>query len=704
MATTTGTPSLEQSVQYLKGVGPRRAEAFAALGVRTVRDLLFHVPRRYEDASTVTPIGSLEVGMDATAIGEVVSKGVLPTRKGLRIFQAVLRDPSGMIECSWPGQPFLDRSISKGDVLLVTGPIRFFHGRQMQPREHVSLGARGATGGPGDGFGEGEGRVLPIYPSTSGLTQRLLRKVAARTLDEFGPLLRDEEPFSRRELDTVSAPPLDKAIELLHRPASLEEAERGRRRLAYGEQFFLQLLHARGHHLARSEREGTAFRRTGRLLKPLYSRLPFDLTEAQSRALREILGDMESERRMNRLLQGDVGSGKTVVALFAMLLAVESGRQAALMAPTEILAEQHVHTLRALLDGVPEVPLTLLTGRLGAEEDRRARREIRDGTASLIVGTHALIQETVDFQRLGLAVIDEQHRFGVRQRMTLARSGTAPDVLVMSATPIPRTLALTLYGDLDVSVLDELPPGRRPIRTALRGERARDSVYDFVRGQVREGRQAFIVYPLVDPSEKVDMRAATEEFERLGRDVFPELRLGLVHGQLRGAEKDDVMRAFSGGEIDILVATTVVEVGIDVPNATVMIVEHAERFGLSQLHQLRGRVGRGGEESYCILIASGGKEGRERLRVLAETNDGFEVARADLRIRGMGDFFGARQHGLPEFRFFDPERDLELLATARTHARSVIESDPDLAGKGKERFREILASRYGERARLFGVG
>ena len=696
MPATKALPPLDAPAQYLKGVGPKRAEALARLGVRTARDLLYHVPRRYEDASTVTPIGSLDVGMDATIIGEVVSKGIIPTRSGLRIFQAVLRDETGLIECSWPGQPFLDRTIRKGDLLLCTGPVRYFQRRQMQPREYVVLGRADEEDGAA-------GRVLPIYPATEGLSQRVLRSIIDANLDRLLEWVEAEEPFDAARLRKAGVPPLREALEALHRPASLAAAERGRRRLAYEEIFFLQLLYARAHYRETRQRQGIAFERTNELVGALYRRLPFRLTGAQTRALREIFDDMTSPRRMNRLLQGDVGSGKTVVALFAMLLAAENGYQAALMAPTEILAEQHARTLRNLLGEIP-VRLELLTGGLGTAARREALAAIASGEAALVVGTHALIQEGVTFHKLGLAIVDEQHRFGVKQRMALAALGERPDVLVMSATPIPRSLALALYGDLDLTVLDERPPGRKRVRTAVRGPAARDRVYAFIAEQVRAGRQAYIVYPLVEESEKIDLRSAAEEYHRLANEVFPEFRVGLIHGQLPGEEKDAVMRAFMAHELDILVATTVIEVGIDVPNATVMVIEHAERFGLSQLHQLRGRVGRGADESYCVLIASGGEEALERLRIFERSDDGFEIARADLRLRGMGDFFGARQHGLPEFRFFQPERDEDLLEVARADARALIASDPELARPEHEPLRAVLTARYGERERLYGVG
>jgi ATP-dependent DNA helicase RecG len=684
---------LDQSAQFLKSVGPRRADALARLGVHTARDLLYHVPRRYEDASTVSRIGTIQIGADVTVIGEVQAKGVLPTRTGLRIFQVVLRDQSGSIECSFPGQPHLDRTFRRGDIVLVTGTVRFFHGKQIQPREYVILGNA-------DEGVDASGRVLPIYPATEGLSQKVIRGIVEQNLDRLLPLLQPADAVPRAVLEAAGLPSLMQAIAAVHRPETLRDAERGRRRLAFDELLYLQLLHAvvRRHNAA--EARGTAFRRTDELIAPLYRALPFELTGAQTRAIAEIFADMAAGQRMNRLLQGDVGSGKTIVALFAMLLAVESGWQAALMAPTEILAEQHARTITRLLEPLG-VPVTLLTGRLGAADKRAAQQGIAAGDAKIVIGTHALIQDAVAFHRLGLAITDEQHRFGVKQRQALAQLGERPDVLVMSATPIPRSLALTLYGDLDLSVLDELPPTRQKVRTAVRPEDGRERVYDFIREQVAAGRQAYIVYPLVEESEKLELRAATAEFERLRTDVFADLRLGLLHGQLPGDDKDAVMRAFVAGEIDVLVATTVIEVGIDVPNASIMVVEHAERFGLSQLHQLRGRVGRGAEQSYCVLIAG---EAADRLQVLARTEDGFEIARADLAYRGMGDFFGSRQHGLPDFRFFDALLDEDLMLRARDAAARIIEADPELRRAEHAGLRQALTEQYAEQAALYGVG
>ncbi|HEX7240086.1 MAG TPA: ATP-dependent DNA helicase RecG [Longimicrobiaceae bacterium] len=699
---TTAYSGLDRPVQFLKQVGPRRAGILQRLGLLTARDVLYHVPRRYEDASSVQRIAALEPGMEANVIGRVVSKGVLPTRKGLRIFQAVVRDSSGLIECSWPGQPFLDRVIQKGDLLLLSGTVKFFHGRQLLPREHTTLAREGEEAS------EETGTVFPIYPTTEGLSHRQLRILIAENLDGLLKEVAEEEMLDPEMLRRYDLPPLPRALELLHRPATLAEVEQGRRRLAFEELFFLQLLHAQARHLATVERPGIVFPRIDTLVRPFYAALPFALTGAQKRVLKEIGEDMGSPRRMNRLLQGDVGSGKTVVALFAMLRAVENGYQAAFMAPTEILAEQHARTLIKLLGDVP-VGVTLLTGRMGTRQAREVGYRIASGEAGIVVGTHALIQERVEFARLGLVVVDEQHRFGVKQRMALSEMGAVTegnrrihtDVLVMSATPIPRSLALTLYGDLDVSVLDERPPGRQPVRTALRDESARPKVLKFIREQVAEGRQAYLVYPLVEESEKVDLKSAVEECERLRAEVFPDLRVGLVHGQMAGEEKDATMRAFAAGEVDVLVATTVIEVGIDVPNATVMVIEHAERFGLSQLHQLRGRVGRGAADSFCILLASGA-EAAERLRIFASTEDGFRIAEADMRLRGQGDLFGARQSGVPDFRYADLEKDEALLSRARGEARAIVDADPELAKHPL--LKQAMETRYGERARLFHVG
>lgn len=689
---------LDGPVQFLKGVGPKRADALVGLGIATARDMLYHVPRRYDDASTVTPIGRVDVGMDVTVTGTVRSKGVIPTRTGLRIFQAVLQDDSGLITVAWPGQPWLDRKLREGDRLLVSGPVKFFHGKQLQPREFTLVDR------PGKGS-ERTGTIFVTYPASEEVPQWVLRGIFERNLDALLASADEDEYLTEDARERLGLPTLSEALAWLHRPADLAQAERGRERLAFDELFFLQLLQARARREALETRPGIAHGRTNELVRGLLDALPFSLTDAQTRVLRDIATDMVSDRRMNRLLQGDVGAGKTLVALFAMLIAVEGGHQAALMAPTEILAEQHARGIRELVAPLG-VEVALLTGSLASAERAAAADAVSSGGAQLVVGTHALIQETVRFHRLGLVVVDEQHRFGVRQRMALLeRDDAVPDVLVMSATPIPRSMAMALYGDLDLSVLDELPPGRKPVVTALRSPDRRDQVYGFVEEQVAEGRQAYMVYPLVAESEKVDMLAATEEYERLRTKVFPDRRLGLLHGQLAAADKDRVMRAFLAGELDILVATTVIEVGIDVANASVMVIEHADRFGLSQLHQLRGRVGRGSAESHCILISDPGEEALERLKVFRDTADGFAVARADLRIRGEGDLFGSRQHGRdPNLRFASLLRDERIIELAQREARGLIDLDPDLERPEHVRVREILLDRYSDRLEMFGVG
>jgi ATP-dependent DNA helicase RecG len=694
----TARGQLEKSVQYLKGVGPRRAERFAKLGVHTARDLLYHVPHRYEDATTVRSAASLRAGDDATVIGRVVARGVIPTRGKLRIFRAVLRDRSGVIECAWPGQPWLDRQIRKGDLLLVTGPVGFYHGPQLRPREFTVLSSSDDENGTGSG--EAEGRVFPVYSATEGLGHKQIRRIVDDNLEALLPELGESEPFPSAWLSELRLPELPEAIRALHRPQTLEEVGPARRRLAYEELFFMQLLYARARAARRAE-PGIAHAAAPGLSATFLDALPFELTGAQRRVWQEIMDDMATPTRMYRLLHGDVGSGKTVVAAAAMLKAIENETQAVLMAPTELLAEQHAATLAAWFDPLG-VEVTRLTGALTAGEREAVHSGLRSGETRAVVGTQALIQEAVEFARAGVVVIDEQHRFGVDQRRALAETGGEADVLVMSATPIPRSLALALYGDLDVSTIDEMPPGRQPVITAVRSYEARAAALDWLGDRLIEGRQAYVVYPLIEESDAVDAAAATAGHEELGAR-FASHRVELLHGRMSGAERDDVMRAFLAGDVDVLVATTVIEVGIDVPNATVMMIEHAERFGLAQLHQLRGRVGRGAEQSWCIAF-HGGDMPPERLRAFAATTDGFRIAQEDLRLRGQGDLFGPEQHGVPGLRFADLSSDLDLLDDARQRARRVVEQDPELSQTRHRRFARVVAERYADRERRFGIG
>ena len=685
---------LNAPVKFLKGVGPKRAEALQRLGIRTAGDLLFHVPHRYLDATTVTPLARAAVNQEVTCVGRVVSTGVLQTRRrGLRVFHAVLKDASGLLECAWPGRPFLERQIKKGQLLLVTGPVRYYHGKQIVPREFIVLAEAG------DDTESNPGLVLPIYPATEGLTHRQIRALVQQHLDELLPLVHDPHPAAFRATHQLIE--LPRAFELLHRPKKIEEAELGRRRLAFDELFDQQLVQARARHLAKRSRAGIRFELKRELTTRLKEHLPFELTGDQRHAIRDITDDMTAPLRMHRLLMGDVGTGKTVVALFAMLLAAENDYQAAIMAPTELLAEQHGVTLTKLLEPLAIRP-ELLLGRMSAAEKAAARQRIATGAPRIVVGTHALIQESVTFRRLGLAVIDEQHRFGVEQRAALVEKGDAPDVLLLTATPIPRSLALTLYGDLDVTQIRERPPGRGTVKTALRTEAARSKIYEFIRSECAAGRQAYVIYPVIDESERADLKAATTMAEKLAK-TFAEFRVGLVHGRLKAEERDATMRAFRDNQVNLLVATSVIEVGIDVANATVMLIEHAERFGLAQLHQLRGRVGRGTAASHCILLSDSG-EAAPRLQAFTETTDGFKIAELDLHERGMGELAGARQSGGVPLRYANLETDLPLLDDARAAAAAMIATDPALEAREHAAYRERIVTRYERGFELFRVG
>ena len=684
---------LDTPIKFLKGIGERRAEAFERLSISTAQDLLWHLPHRYIDASTVTPFARARVGDDIAAVGRVVAKEVLPTRKGLRIFHAVLRDDSGALECVWPGQAFLDRTIEVGQTLLVAGPVRFYHGRQMAPREFIVLADaddQGAASGE-------EGRVLPVYPATEGLSHKQIRALVDRHLDALIALCREILPESLRR--RFELPTLPEALRAVHRPVSIAEAERGRRRLALDELLDLQLMLGRARHIAKRGRLGVTFQIKRQLTTALREALPWRLTGDQRQALREITADMTAPDRMHRLLMGDVGSGKTVVALFAMLLAVENDYQAALMAPTELLAEQHQASLTRLLAPLGIVP-DLLLGRLTAGDKASVRERLKSGEARVVIGTHALMQDQVAFRRLGLVVIDEQHRFGVEQRAALIGKGSAPDVLLLTATPIPRSLALTRYGDLDMSVLREKPPGRGEVRTAVRTGRQREKVLGFVREECQAGRQAYVVLPVIEETEKTDLRAATTMAEAL-RERWPDLTVGLVHGRLRPEERDRVMEGFRAGAVQVLVATTVIEVGIDVPNATVMVIEHPERFGLAQLHQLRGRIGRGSDASHCVLMAD---RVSPRLRAFAATTDGFRIAELDLQERRQGDLLGQRQSGDADIRVARFPDDNDLLTVAREMAHDILAEDPGLERAQHAPLKARALLRYPRAESLFRVG
>ncbi len=688
---------LQAPLQYLKGVGPKRARLLARLGLETVEDALYCFPRRYEDRSRLVPFGRLREGEVQGSAGTVVGVSPPPRGGGKGPLQVLFRDGSGFLTAVWFNQPYLAQTFRRGQRVILYGKVTYYRNGPLQ-MQHPDF----EIVEDGDEESLHMGRLVPIYPLTEGLTQRPIRSLLHRVVEEHADRVTD--PLPPEVLGRRGLVPLAPALRAVHFPDTPEAAEAARRRLAF-EDFLLLQLGLAIRRRREEVRPGIALDPPGELVARLRRDLPFALTGAQERVWEEIRRDLARPAPMNRLLQGDVGSGKTVVAVFALLTAIEAGYQAALMAPTEILAEQHVLTLRGLLEPL-EVPVALLTSGLKGAERQAALAEVRSGRAAVVVGTHALIQEGVEFARLGLAVVDEQHRFGVLQRGALRAKGQAPDVLVMTATPIPRTLALTLYGDLDLSVLDELPPGRQPIRTEWRSESRRARIYEFLRGELAKGRQVYVVCPLVEESEASDLKAATEMAERLQREVFPDSRVGLLHGRMRFEEKEAVMRAFKAGAVHVLVTTTVIEVGIDVPNASVMLVEHAERFGLAQLHQLRGRVGRGPARSYCILLTSGPltEEAERRLRAMTETQDGFRIAEVDLEIRGPGEFFGTRQSGIPEFRMADLLRDGPILEEARQEAFALAKRDPHLARPEHRGLREALLARWAKRLDLASIG
>jgi ATP-dependent DNA helicase RecG len=608
----------------------------------------------------------------------------------------MIRDVSGFLNCAWFNQPYLARVFKRGQRLIVHGKVQPY-GRgplQMLVKDYEVV-----EDGPDEMLHAG--RLVPVYPLTEGLTQRPFRRLMKRLVDGWADQIDDPLPDRVRVGRALS--PLPQAIRGAHFPETEDEQAAAHRRLVFDDFFLLETgLAIRRHREGR--RRGLAMNPPGALVRRLRASLPYTLTAAQERVWGEIRADMAEPYPMSRLLQGDVGSGKTVVAALAILTAIESGYQAALMAPTEILAEQHMITLSQLLEPLG-VRVVLLTGAVKGKARQAAAAAAEAGEAGCVIGTHALVQGSLGFKRLGLAVIDEQHRFGVAHRAAIRGKGESPDVLVMTATPIPRTLALTLYGDLDVSVLDELPPGRRPVVTVARGESKRREIYDFLRKQIGDGRQIYVVCPLVEESEDSDLKAASEMAERLQRDVFPERRVGLLHGRLGFQDKERVMREFKEGAVHVLVSTTVIEVGIDVPNASVMLVEHAERFGLSQLHQLRGRVGRGSWKSYCVLLAGRSSEdAQRRIAAMTGTNDGFRIAEVDLELRGPGDFFGTRQSGLPEFRVADLLRDGAMLEEARREAFALVQADPQLSASEHRGLRGALLARWRGKLDLAGIG
>lgn len=660
--------TLDSPLTYVKGVGEARARLFARLGLKTAGDLLTFYPRRWEDRSVFARIGEVPDGQSAVFQVRVIGAENRRTNSGKTLTRVTVEDGTGQAGIVYFNQPWLrDKFLRmRGQTVAVYGTIGrqgFDWSAELRDAEFDDTGGALMLG-----------RIVPFYNLTEGLQQNAVRKVtlgAVPVLSRLVPELLPEPLRERRRLM-----PVGEAFREIHWPSSFVQRDAARRRLVFEELFLLQVALAVRRKHETLDIAGIRFDIPEEHLDEFAAGLPYPLTGAQRRVIGEILGDMRQPRPMNRLLQGDVGSGKTVVAAAAVAAAAKAGYQSAVMAPTEILAEQHYRSFRSLLEPLG-FTVELLKGSMKARTKREAQAGAAIGLSDVVVGTHALIQDAVTFRNLGLVVVDEQHRFGVLQRAALRAKGDAPDVLVMTATPIPRTLALVVYGDLDISVIDEMPPGRKPIVTHLKSKSQRQQVYQGVEKLLAAGRQAYVVCPLIEESDKLQSEAATALYEQLQRRVFPHRRVGLLHGQMSPAEKEAAMEAFRNHETDILVATTVIEVGVDVPNATCMVVEDAERFGLSQLHQLRGRVGRGDKQSFCILISS--QDDVERLNVMAGTSDGFVIAQEDLRLRGPGEFYGTRQSGLPSFRIANIVEDVAILDEAREEAFALVASDPDLS-------------------------
>ena len=670
------------SIQYVKGVGPRLAEKLAARGIRTPHDALFFFPKGYEDRRRIVPLGSVRAGMTVPVKGRILEvRGGGKGWAGKRPFEAILSDGTGRLSAKWfHYRPSLSERFRVGETAALCGPVRLFQSRLEM--HHPEILAAGDESDPVN-----MGRIVPVYPPVEGIPQRTLRKIQWEVVRKFAST--EKEIFPQWILDAADVPPVHESLETLHFPPPDADAETllsfsspPQQRLIFGELFYIQWVLARRRAgVMREAAEALPWDKE--IVVEIKRRLPFRLTDAQRRVLNEILKDMSLTHPMHRLLQGDVGSGKTIVAWVAAMVAWKKGAQTALMAPTEILAEQHYNRFSGLCRGLP-VRIILLTSSLPVRVRERAREEIREGKADVVIGTHAIIQEGVEFRKMALGIIDEQHRFGVLQRAALRGKGRmSPHLLVMTATPIPRTLAMTLYGDLDVSVIDEMPPGRKAVETRVVPEILRREAWARVRKEMVAGGQAYIILPLVEESERMTLRDAKRTYERV-REAFPDVGVGLLHGRMKPDEKESVMRRFQEGTIRILVSTTVVEVGVDVPEATVMLVEHAERFGLSQLHQLRGRVGRGSRPSVCLLLVGGehGEDAAARLSVMERTNDGFRIAEEDLKIRGPGDFAGVRQSGIPDLVFSDIVRDARILAKSREIAKVLLVRDPDLSDPG----------------------
>jgi len=690
--------TLETPVRYFKGVGPKKGAELAKLGIETVSDLLYYLPARYEDRSNFTAIKDLAPGETRTIQGQIITANSRTTKSGVPIFQIAITDQTGIIHAVWFNQPYLKDYLKRSQRIILYGKVEKYDKLQVVQPEYELQGDQD------EDESVNIGRIVPVYPATTQITQKYLRALTYLAATKFSKFLKERIPtyiLARERMVDIKF-----AIRNIHFPVNFESQEKAYKRIVFEEFFLLQLALALKKRHAGKDKGALPYSVKGEFSDIFRKALPFELTEAQKKAMADIERDMSSGKTMNRLLEGDVGSGKTVVAAYALALTVQNGFQGVMMAPTEVLARQHFIVLSELL-----MPFGINVAFLIGGIDPKSRDEIcgaiKDGKINIVVGTHAIIQESVEFKRLGLAVVDEQHKFGVAQRAVLKQKGYSPHVLLMTATPIPRTLALTVYGDLDISMIKEMPKGRKPVATYWVEESRREKVYNFIKEELSKGRQAYVICPLIEESASLKNRSkgAAETFDKLKSEVFSDYEVGLLHGRMSSKDKDKIMKDFKKGKIKVLVSTVVIEVGIDVPNATVILIENADRFGLAQLHQLRGRVGRGEHESYCVLLADPKTEdAKERLRAIEETVDGFSIAEADLDIRGPGEFFGTRQHGaLPEIRFGNILKDFGIMELARKEAFEIISKDPELAEEHYMPLRTALLERFKDKLDLINV-
>ncbi len=688
----------ETEIQFLKGIGPKRALLLNKIGVQTINDLLFLVPRRYIDRTQLVKIRDLNIDADGTTSGKIIAAGTRRTKNKGDLVRIVVSDETGILDVAWFNRPDLKNKFRVNQQIVISGTVTFYGRKQMVNPFYEIISDESNQ----DESFVYAGSIIPIYPLTEGLSNWEIRRPMQNAIDLY--LKYYAETLPDYLLDQHNFSGIKTAIYNLHFPKKLSDASNARERLVYEECFYLELILTLRKLSSQENKKGRPLIEKNTLTKKLLKSLPYELTQSQKKVLDEIRNDLAREKSMNRLLQGDVGSGKTVIAIYATLIAIENNFQAAFMAPTEILAEQHYlvwqHQLAKL-----NVSSCLLTGSVKTKDKAQLMHEIEQGKIDLIFGTHALIEENIKFKKLGLVVIDEQHRFGVMQRAELINKGLNPDFLVMTATPIPRTLQMTLYGDLDVSILSEKPPGRKKIITKLTTDKDRLKVYKFVQEKINEGRQAYIVCPLIEESEKLDLKAAIKTFEEI-KTSFPYNRVGLIHGRLKSTERIAIMEQFRKHDLDILVTTTVIEVGVDIVNATIMIIEHPERFGLAQLHQLRGRIGRGSEISYCILIPGDVSfiYASERLKFFEKTDDGFLLAEKDLELRGPGEILGTRQHGLPDLKIANLQQDRHLLFKARDDAFKLIGQDPNFLKTENTAVRNTLNNKYKDRIKLTRIG